>query len=86
MTVGPEADVKGEVHAREVIVAGRIRGDVHASERAELKSSCTIEGSVQAPKIVIAEGARLEGTVAMSGKPDPGSAPPKKPGAGPVPS
>jgi cytoskeletal protein CcmA (bactofilin family) len=68
--VGPEADVRGQVHAREVVVSGRVQGDVHAAERAELKSTCTIEGNVHAPKIVIAEGARLEGKVAMSDKID----------------
>ena len=50
-----------------MVVGGRIRGDVHAAERAELTSSGAIEGSVQAPKVVIAEGARIDGSVAMSG-------------------
>lgn len=73
ITVGPEGSVEGEIHGRQVLVAGRVHGDVHASERAELTSSCTVEGGVTAPKIVIAEGARLEGSVAMSaGKPPAG--------------
>ena len=66
MTVGSDGDVEGEIHARQVVVGGRVRGDVRASERAELTSSGAVEGSVQAPKVVIAEGARLEGSVAMA--------------------
>ena len=50
----------------------RVRGDVRASERGELTSSGAIEGSVQAPKVVIAEGARLEGSVAMAPEEKPG--------------
>ena len=73
MTVGSDGEVEGEIHARQVVVGGRVRGDVRASERAELTSSGAIEGSVQAPKVVIAEGARLEGSVAMAPgeKPEP---------------
>lgn len=74
MTIGPEGDVEGEIHARQVVVGGRVKGDVHAAERAELTSSGAVEGSVHAPKVVIAEGARLEGSVAMSGERTPASA------------
>jgi cytoskeletal protein CcmA (bactofilin family) len=54
------------VKARQVVVSGHVEGQVVATERAELTSSAVVEGSVQAPKIVIAEGARLEGNVATS--------------------
>ncbi len=66
VSVGPEGAVRGEIHARHVIVGGHVQGDVHASEKAELTSSAVVEGGVYAPKVVIAEGARLEGRVAMS--------------------
>ena len=72
MTVGSDGEVEGEIHARQVVVGGRVRGDVRASERAELTSSGAVEGSVQAPKVVIAEGARLEGSVAMAPEEKPG--------------
>jgi cytoskeletal protein CcmA (bactofilin family) len=78
VTVGSDGDVEGEIHARQVVVGGRVRGDVRASERAELTSSGAVEGSVQAPKVVIAEGARLEGSVAMS--PGENPAPPEAAG------
>ena len=78
MTVGSDGEVEGEIHARQVVVGGRVRGDVRASERAELTSSGAIEGSVQAPKVVIAEGARLEGSVAMA----PGEKPARPEAAG----
>lgn len=64
--VGLAGDVQGDVEARSVTVLGRVRGQILASERAELASSATVEGSVQAPKILIAEGAQLDGNVTMS--------------------
>jgi cytoskeletal protein CcmA (bactofilin family) len=47
-------------------VAGRVEGQIVARERAELLASAEVKGSVQAPKVVIAEGARLEGSIAMT--------------------
>jgi cytoskeletal protein CcmA (bactofilin family) len=54
------------VTAGAVVVAGRIEGQIVARQRAELLASATVTGSVQAPKVVIAEGAQLQGSVTMS--------------------
>jgi cytoskeletal protein CcmA (bactofilin family) len=66
VTVAPGGDVEGDIHARTVFVQGRVHGQIFAGEKAELSASAVVEGSVEAPKIVISEGARLEGTVAMA--------------------
>jgi cytoskeletal protein CcmA (bactofilin family) len=66
VVVGAGGDVRGDVKARQVVVSGRVEGQVVATERSELTSTAVVEGSVQAPKIVIAEGARLEGKVVTS--------------------
>lgn len=59
-------EVEGEIEARSVFVGGTVKGQIVASERAELASTAVVEGSVQSPKIIIAEGAQLEGSVAMT--------------------
>ena len=64
--VGPSGEVQADVSARRVLVGGRVRGQIVAAERAELTSSAVVEGKVQSPKLVIAEGARLEGNVATA--------------------
>jgi cytoskeletal protein CcmA (bactofilin family) len=66
VTIGPGGDLKGDVAAKSVMVAGKVRGQIVATERAELASTAVVHGSVQAPKIIIAEGAHLQGNVAMS--------------------
>ena len=66
VTIGPTGDVVGDVLARSVVVAGKVQGQIRAEERAELMASAVVKGSVQAPKVVIAEGAQLQGSVAMS--------------------
>ena len=77
VTVGPSGDLEGEIRARSVVVGGKVRGQVLAKARAELLGSAVVQGSVQAPKIVIAEGAQLEGSVAMAG-----GGPAETPGSG----
>ena len=73
VTVSNGGDVEGDVHAQAVLVQGHVHGKIVAGERAELAPTAIVEGSVEAPKIIIAEGARLEGSVAMAPPPERGA-------------
>jgi cytoskeletal protein CcmA (bactofilin family) len=66
VTIGVTGDVLGDLLAKSIVVAGKVEGQVIARERAELLASATVKGTVQAPKVVIAEGAQLQGNVGMS--------------------
>jgi cytoskeletal protein CcmA (bactofilin family) len=66
VTIGAGGDLEGDVAAKSIVVGGKVRGQIVATERAELAASAVVHGSVQAPKIIIAEGAHLQGNVAMS--------------------
>ena len=66
VTVATTGEVQGDLHGRAVVVGGRVVGEIRADERAELLASATVQGNVRAPKIVIAEGAQLQGSVAMA--------------------
>ena len=46
-----------EVHAKAVVVIGRVAGNVHGTERVEIQATGVVEGDVTAPRLVIAEGA-----------------------------
>ena len=69
VTVGPTGSVLGDVSGRSVLVAGKVEGQIVAAERAELAPSAAVTGSVRAPKVVIAEGAQLQGNVGMTASP-----------------
>src|ERR1700759_337496 len=71
LRIGPKARVEATVHARNVTVEGKVRGDISAVDRVELVTSADVEGNIKAPKIVVAEGAKFRGSVDM------GSAKPK---------
>jgi cytoskeletal protein CcmA (bactofilin family) len=65
--VGAHGVVLAEVAAATVTIAGRVVGNVSAVERVELLSTGILEGNIQAPRIVIGEGARFTGRIDMSG-------------------
>ena len=71
LRIGPKARVEATVHARNVVIEGKLAGDVSADQRVELITTATVDGNIKAPKIVVAEGARFRGAVDM------GSARPK---------
>lgn len=65
VVVSPGAEVEGDVQAKSVVIGGRVLGQVLASERAELLASGRVQGNVHAPRIVMAEGAQIQGRVVM---------------------
>jgi cytoskeletal protein CcmA (bactofilin family) len=66
VTISATGEILGDVHARWVVVGGRVRGLIRAGEKVELLASASVQGNVHAPKVIIAEGAQLQGSVAMS--------------------
>ncbi len=66
LVVGPRAEIRATVHARNISVEGRVDGDLSADQKIELLKTASVEGTMKAPGITVAEGARFEGTVDMS--------------------
>lgn len=63
VTVGPNGRVQADIEAREIVVEGKVDGNLKASERAHFGSSSRVNGSVMTPRIGIDDGARLRGKV-----------------------
>lgn len=68
LLVGTKARVEATVHARNVVIEGRVTGDVSADQRVELVPTAHVDGNIKAPKIVVAEGATFRGSVDMGSK------------------
>jgi cytoskeletal protein CcmA (bactofilin family) len=66
--VGLGGVVLADVAAGTVAIAGHVVGNVTAAERVELLATGTLEGNIQAPCIVIGEGARFTGRIDMSSR------------------
>lgn len=61
LTVGPNATVKADITAREVVVRGRAEGKFTASERVQIWHTARVEGDIKAERISIEDGAELRG-------------------------
>jgi cytoskeletal protein CcmA (bactofilin family) len=65
LTVGPNARVRAEIEATEIVVRGDVIGTLKASERVHIWSTGKITGNIETRGIVIDDGAVLCGTVAV---------------------
>jgi len=83
LTVGANGTVHAEINAKKVVVVGRVTGNIHGTERVEIQGSGLVEGDVTSPRLVVAEGAVLNGSIAMSKKSGAGA--PENPVAPPSP-
>ena len=69
LTIGANGTIKAEVSAKSVVVIGRVSGNVRGTERVEIQASGIVEGDVIAPRLVVAEGAVVNGSIQMTSKP-----------------
>ncbi|MGA2904200.1 MAG: polymer-forming cytoskeletal protein [Candidatus Korobacteraceae bacterium] len=70
LTVGPNGRVRANIEARNVIVHGRVNGDIHAAERVELRKSASLTGEISTARISIEDGAYFKGGIDIQ-KPEP---------------
>ena len=79
--VGEQGSVEGRVEVAEVVVAGRLDGEVAASRRVELRSSAHVRTEVCTPNLLLAEGSFLEGRCTTGGAGEPPPAASEFPGS-----
>lgn len=60
--------VEADIETQNVEIAGKVTGNISASEKVELKSDCRVIGDIKAPRILIADGASFKGNVDMDVK------------------
>jgi cytoskeletal protein CcmA (bactofilin family) len=63
LVIGPNGKIKATITARDLVVHGRLEGNVNATGRVELKKSCTLIGDVATQRIVIEDGAFFKGAI-----------------------
>jgi cytoskeletal protein CcmA (bactofilin family) len=63
LTVGPHGRLTADVEAAEIIVEGRVTGNLRARTRVELRRTCRVRGDISTERIAIHEGAHFNGRV-----------------------
>jgi cytoskeletal protein CcmA (bactofilin family) len=63
LTVGRNGVVSANVTAREIVVIGKLRGNVMASDRVDIRNEGSLTGDVVAQRISIEDGAYFKGGI-----------------------
>ena len=66
ITLAEGSKWKGTLRASDVIIAGRIEGDVIAKHRIEVSDTAHVAGSLAGRSIAVAEGAVIEGDIKVT--------------------
>lgn len=79
LTVGPNANVKADIDAREIVVRGRVEGKLDGSERVQIWHTAKVNGDIRSSRIAIEDGAEFRGKVEAGKAPSrPADNPPVK--------
>ncbi len=69
VTIGAEGKITAEIDAKSIVVVGKTAGNLSASERVEVQSTGVVTGDIRSPKLLIQEGAVVNGAIDMSKAP-----------------
>lgn len=66
LTIGPNANVKADLSAKDVLILGHVQGNIVATGRVELRAGCMVEGDVKAMRLAVEDNAVFRGKVDLS--------------------
>jgi cytoskeletal protein CcmA (bactofilin family) len=66
LTIGPNANVAADLSAKDVLILGRVQGNVVASGRVELRAGCSVEGDIRALRLAVEDNAVFRGKVDLT--------------------
>jgi cytoskeletal protein CcmA (bactofilin family) len=63
LTVGTTAKLTADINARDVVVYGYVKGNVHATGKIEIKKGGSVNGDLTTAQILIEDGADFRGSI-----------------------
>jgi Integral membrane protein CcmA involved in cell shape determination len=66
VTVGRNGVVTANISAREVVIMGKVTGNVECSDRVDIRSEGSLTGDVVSQRISVEDGALLRGSVQLT--------------------
>ena len=61
--IGPQGKVNAEIHAKSVIIAGDVIGNIFAREIVQIRLSGSVLGNISCSQISILDGAKFNGSI-----------------------
>lgn len=65
LIVGETADLQAQVIVGALIISGKLRGNIKAVTRVEMRAPAQIEGDVETPSLIVEEGVIWSGQLTM---------------------
>jgi cytoskeletal protein CcmA (bactofilin family) len=66
VTVGRNGSVQANISAREVVIMGKVTGNLECSDRVDIRSEGSLTGDVVSARISVEDGAILRGSVQLT--------------------
>ena len=66
LTIGPNANVAADLSAKDVLIMGKLQGNIVATGRVELRSGSVVEGDVHALRLAVEDNAVFRGKVDLT--------------------
>jgi cytoskeletal protein CcmA (bactofilin family) len=63
VTVGRNAIVVANINAKDVVVMGKVTGNIHCTERLDIRCEGSLTGDVVTPRVSVEDGAMVKGGV-----------------------
>lgn len=65
LIVGKNGNVEADIEAREVVIRGKVTGNVKGGQRVEIVPAGILHGNINSPRVVIADSGIFEGNIEM---------------------
>jgi cytoskeletal protein CcmA (bactofilin family) len=66
LLIDKNATVVADLSVQELVVRGRVRGNIKAKRRCALEASAMVEGDIETPAITITDGAQVVGKIEVT--------------------
>jgi len=63
VTIGRNGQVQANINAKEVVILGKVKGNINASDRADIRNDGSLTGDVICQRISIEDGAYFKGGI-----------------------
>ncbi len=77
VTVGRNGKVDASIQAREVVIMGKVNGNIECSDRVDIRSEGSVSGEISTVRISVEDGAALKGGIQVRSEPKPNLAQPQ---------
>jgi cytoskeletal protein CcmA (bactofilin family) len=75
VTIGRNGKVDASIQAKEVIVMGKVSGNIECSDRVDIRSEGSVHGDITTARISVEDGAALKGGIQVRSETKPNSQP-----------